>query len=99
MSNPAQDAFRLRPRDEEAIEKALVAVREEIVSAVRKHGLHNTPMTDTQTMMDWERLAILVEEVGEVGGELTYDKGTEDGLLKELIQVAAVAVMWRASRD
>ena len=99
MSDPEQTPFEFLPRDEEAIEKALIAVREEIVSAVRKHGRHNTPMTSYDTMLDGERLAILMEEVGEVAGELTYDKGTEDGLLKELIQVAAVAVMWRAGRD
>jgi NTP pyrophosphatase (non-canonical NTP hydrolase) len=42
-----------------------------------------------------ERLAILVEEVGEVAHELTYDSsGDRDKLVKELIQVAAMAASW-----
>lgn len=45
-----------------------------------------------------DRLAILVEEVGEVAHELTYDQGGADScrveLVKELIQVAAMAASW-----
>lgn len=43
---------------------------------------------------DLYKLAILMEEVGEVGTEIL--QGNEDGadLTKELIQVAAVAVAW-----
>jgi NTP pyrophosphatase (non-canonical NTP hydrolase) len=48
-----------------------------------------------------DRLAILVEEVGEVAHELTYDQGgpgvgryDRDKLVKELIQVAAMAASW-----
>ena len=40
------------------------------------------------------RLATLVEETGEVGRALTYDKDHSGGLRKELIQVAAMAVAW-----
>ena len=46
-------------------------------------------------------LAILVQEVGEVARELTYDQGgagvgqgRRDELVKELIQVAAMAATW-----
>lgn len=50
-------------------------------------------------MNDLERLAVLTEEVGEVGHELNEGIGpgravNKRQLLKELIQVAAVATAW-----
>ena len=43
-----------------------------------------------------EKLAILVEEVGEVAREVC-ERGARAELLEELVQVAAVAVAWAES--
>jgi NTP pyrophosphatase (non-canonical NTP hydrolase) len=70
----------------------LSAIQAEATGAHAKHGdrsmlgEHYTPH---------ERLAILMEEVGEVAHELTYDQdGDRDKLVRELIQVAAMAATW-----
>jgi NTP pyrophosphatase (non-canonical NTP hydrolase) len=60
--------------------------------AIGKHGYQNTPAWPY--MSDKDRLVILVEEVGEVARAMTYDEGNEIKLLEELIQVAAMALMW-----
>jgi NTP pyrophosphatase (non-canonical NTP hydrolase) len=69
----------------------LSAVQAEATRAYLRHGDHSMlgPITEH------ERLAILAEEVGEVAHELTYDQdGDRDRLVKELIQVAAMALSW-----
>jgi len=69
----------------------LKSIQAEATRALALHGDHSmlgaahTPHS---------RLAILVEEVGEVAHELTYDQGDRDNLVKELIQVAAMAASW-----
>lgn len=79
------------------IAEAVAAVVTEFLRAKAKHGEKciDGPYTETQ------RLAVLVEEVGEVAHELTYDaaaEGIEGGdtgrLLPEVIQAAAMAVGW-----
>jgi len=76
----------------------LSAVQAEATRAHLKHGVHSM-LGDRYSSGD--RLAILVEEVGEVAHELTYDQGgpgvgegRRDELVKELIQVAAMALTW-----
>ena len=70
----------------------LSAIQAEATRAYLKHGEHS--MMGTQYTAH-ERLAILVEEVGEVAHELTYDQRDDrDKLVKELIQVAAMAASW-----
>jgi hypothetical protein len=70
----------------------LSAIQAEATRAHLKHGEHS--MLGPQYTAH-ERLAILVEEVGEVAHELTYDQdGDRDKLVKELIQVAAMAASW-----
>ena len=70
----------------------LTAIQAEATRAHLKHGEHSM-MGSRYTAH--ERLAILVEEVGEVAHELTYDQGDDrDKLVKELIQVAAMAASW-----
>lgn len=70
----------------------LALVQEEATEADAKHGdksLLNPEMPDV------EKLAALVEEVGEVGRALTYDGDQgRDHLVVELIQVASVALSW-----
>lgn len=68
----------------------LTAIKAESIKAYAKHG-SKTPMNSN--MPNVERLAILVEEIGEVAKCLTYDQDL-DNLECELIQVAAVAAMW-----
>lgn len=56
---------------------------------------HNGRTPASAQMSDGERLAILMEEVGEVARELTYDSGgNKDKIVRELIQVAAMAAGW-----
>jgi len=76
----------------------LNAIQAEATRAHLKHGEHSM-LGPHYTSGD--RLAILVEEVGEVAHELTYDQGgpgvgegRRDELVKELIQVAAMAASW-----
>jgi hypothetical protein len=66
----------------------------EIRRAVDKHGLAQTPLNPA--MPDLRRLAILVEEIGEVGECLTYDNPKGRDLKHELVQVATMALAWRA---
>jgi hypothetical protein len=70
----------------------LSAVQAEATRAHLRHGDHSMLGTG---YTESDRLAILVEEVGEVAHELTYDQsGDRDKLVKELIQVAAMALTW-----
>lgn len=70
----------------------LDAIQAEATRAYLKHGDHS--MFGRQYTAH-ERLAILLEEVGEVAHELTYDQRNDrDKLVKELIQVAAMAASW-----
>jgi hypothetical protein len=76
----------------------LNAIQQEASRAHIKHGEHSML---GPAYSSGERLAILVEEVGEVAHELTYDQGgpgvgegRRDELIKELIQVAAMAASW-----
>lgn len=76
----------------------LSAVQAEATRAHLKHGEYSMLGPHYSS---GDRLAILVEEVGEVAHELTYDQGgpgvgegRRDELVKELIQVAAMALTW-----
>ena len=79
-------------------ELTLSAIQAEATRAHLKHGDHSML---GKRYSSGDRLAILVEEVGEVAHELTYDsggpgvgEGRRDELVKELIQVAAMAASW-----
>lgn len=75
----------------------LDALNATMIKAVTKHG-QNTPLNPG--MLNGERLAILVEEVGEVAKCLTYDHNTDvDNLVTELLQVAAMACAWVEAID
>lgn len=70
----------------------LAAVNAETIRAQVKHG-DRSYLGDGLTLT--ERLAGLVEEVGEVGRAMTYDNDQgKDHLVKELIQVSSVAASW-----
>lgn len=71
---------------------AISAIRDEMYSAIGKHGFHKTPLS--WELSDEKKLVILVEEVGEVARAMTYDEGSEVKLYKELIQVATMAAAW-----
>lgn len=71
----------------------LAAVQAEAIRAHAKHGPNSMLNPD----LPWSlKLAALVEEVGEAAHELTYDQDTGDRskLVKELVQVASVALTW-----
>ncbi len=79
-------------------ELTLAAIQAEATRAHLRHGEHS--MLGTR-YTSGDRLAILVEEVGEVAHELTYDQGgpgggegRRDELVRELIQVSAMAASW-----
>lgn len=69
----------------------LSAIQAEATRAYIKHGPHSM----FGSLANGDRLAILMEEVGEVAHELTYDQdGDRDKLVRELLQVAAMAASW-----
>lgn len=72
-------------------ELTVTTVEAEAIRAHLKHGRHSM-MNPAMDM--GERLAILVEEVGEVAHAMTYDVNKLPELRKELIQVAAMALSW-----
>lgn len=70
---------------------ALQDVQSEAASALAKHGNH-TPASRDMDRRD--KLVILAEEFGEVARCLTYDRDHAGELYHELIQLAAMALMW-----
>lgn len=65
--------------------------------ATRAHLVHGTHSMLAPSYSSGDRLAILAEEFGEVAAELTYDHqdgGQRDRLVKELLQLAAMAASW-----
>jgi len=61
---------------------------------VAKHGDQaiSSPLID-----DGTRLIILGEEFGEVCRAMTYDNGSRENLIEELLQTAAVCIGWLES--
>lgn len=73
------------------LDATLADIRAEYDRATRKHPGKTLDCNVT----DLDRLAVLMEEVGEVATELTYDRGGNPTRLHaELIQVANVAAAW-----
>jgi len=71
-------------------------IHEERERAHAKHGPHGNSRENAH-WKNREWLPILVEEVGEIAHELTYDvqsQGKMDRLRAELVQVAAMAAAW-----
>lgn len=66
-------------------------VEREYTRAKNKHGEYTL---DGELISDQQRLAALMEEVGEVARALTYDQDHAEELIKELVQVANVALTW-----
>lgn len=69
----------------------------EMEAAVTKHGFKQTPANPEMNPM--EKAVILFEEVGEVARATTYDGSNKDNLREELIQVAAMALMFAVSLE
>lgn len=70
-------------------------LREIQAESIRAHLKHGDMSLLGDGLSTIRRLGALVEEVGEVGTELTYDReGDVTSLKKELIQVANVAASW-----
>ena len=73
------------------------AIQAENIKSQAKHKEHAMMNPD---LIIGERLAILMEEVGEVATALNYDqKGKRTGLVRELLQVAAMAAAWAQVED
>ncbi len=82
-----------RGRDHDAhvaFHEMTLQAKAEFKRAIAKHGLDRTPASPSMT--DGEKLIILVEEVGEVARAMTYDEGSKEELLAELVQVATMAL-------
>ena len=76
-------------------------VHRERIRAHEKHGARDNSRENAR-WTDPEWLAILVEEVGEVAHELTYDVQSQkkrDRLRAELVQVAAMSTAWIEAID
>lgn len=98
MSNKTQATGYFRPSQlaEKEIEETFFEVLLEIGRAVEKHGYDRTPLSRDPADAA-KKLAVLIEEVGEVAHALNYDTADVDNLKDELIQVATMALAWRAS--
>ncbi len=77
------------------VSEALDCIREEVERAHRMHGDMSLLNPDLDVGL---KLAALMEEVGEVAHECTYDScGHTEALIFELVQVACVAASWAQS--
>jgi len=70
-------------------------VSDEALRAIEKHGFDRTPANPDMSIH--EKMTILVEEVGEVARACTYDEGSSEQRIEELVQVATMALMWAAA--
>lgn len=77
------------------VEGLVDAVWRETASAIEQHGILQTPANSHMNIH--EKMTILVEEVGEVARACTYDEGSSKSRFEELIQVAAMSLMWAAA--
>ena len=92
------------PTDTGAFELKLItdvtlqAIQAENIHSQVKHGDKAMISSDLTNL---ERLPILMEEVGEVATALTYDarQNGKDKLVKELLQVSAMAACWAQAID
>lgn len=70
-------------------------VEEMLLNAIHEQQRLHAGSTPADHIGDGMRLAILVEEVGEVANELQAQEGVDSvAVARELSQVAAVAVSW-----
>lgn len=71
------------------------AMRREIAWAHAKHN-GRTPLSPS--VSDWEKLAVVTEELGEVARCTTYDEGGDDRhLYTELVQLSTMASAWASA--
>lgn len=90
---------KLTQTDLNRIDAVLSEVRRECVRAAEQHGRERTPLDPV--MPEMGKVIILGEEFGEICRTLTYDQPS--GMIpvnsrrEELVQLAAMAVMWRAA--
>ena len=77
--------------DGSSFSRALLFVVASAREAIEKHGAESVPFAAQEA-----RLAILVEEVGEVAKAINEH---DPGLRAELAQVAAVAFLWLAATE
>jgi len=80
----------MRPKYPLLSESTIKDVQAEVL---RASTVHRDKSLLNPDMPDVEKLAALVEEVGEVGKALTYDQQRKD-LPRELLQVAGLALAW-----
>ena len=73
----------------------LRALRDVVLERGRQEQLHAPRTCANPEMSEGDKLAVLVEEVGEVAKALLEGPGLRD----ELVHVAAVAVAWVESID
>jgi hypothetical protein len=88
---------RCRNLTERLPDRLRVATDDLLIEYRRARAKHGAYSLDGSEINDRQRIAALVEEVGEVARLLTYDHDGPDSeteLYRELIQVANVAVTW-----
>lgn len=83
------------PRPAAALRRTWDVLADVAVERGRQEAKHGERTLANPEQPAEEKLPALVEEVGEVAHELTYDAGgTPESLYGELVQVAACAVAW-----
>lgn len=82
------------------VENRMELYKEEFEAAKRKHPGHTF---DLPEVPDGDKYWALAEEVGEVAAALTYDNSDDTGhkaeLIKEIVQVGALAIAWMVAID
>lgn len=83
-------------RDDHDLWREILQARD---NAAEKHGVNSIEEIPADMIVNW--LTILLEEFGEVGACLTYDKTSGNGwaedrkaLRRELIDIASVTTAW-----
>lgn len=82
------------------VEDPMELYKQEFEAAKRKHPGHTF---DLPEVPDGDKYWALAEEVGEVAAALTYDNSDDTGhkaeLIKEIVQVGALALAWMVAID
>lgn len=87
----------MRPMKDSIGKSSAMIGAEVALGRLRAHEKHGTNSIEAISAHDPRWISILMEEVGEVAHELTYD--AVGSLRKELIDVLSVATAWVASID
>lgn len=86
--------MRTYPFDPVAFGQVCADMTDERIRQIQLREARKFPLTAADGANSYHKLAMLVEEVGEVSRELQHTMMNVDRLYEELIQVATIAAAW-----